>query len=114
MVAGEDRWPLYCELALGLLEGEELREARHRVDVDPGARQEFAFWQARLAGAFLNDAEAPPAHPPARLRADVLASVGPAPAKDPTFLETLAGLLRDPTARPALLAVVAVKVVLTH
>ena len=52
-----DREHLAAEYMIGLLEGEERRQAEHLAETDPGFRTMLAEWQARFAEV---DATAPP------------------------------------------------------
>ena len=60
MSAGQslDRERLAAEFAVGLLEGDERREAERLFDTDPGFRADVGQWQARLGEV---DETAPPA-----------------------------------------------------
>jgi anti-sigma-K factor RskA len=52
---------LAAELAFGLIEGEELRNAEARLRVDAAFAAAHGRWQARSAAMFTDAGEAPPA-----------------------------------------------------
>jgi anti-sigma-K factor RskA len=70
---GRDRDTLAAEYALGVLGGEERRDASARASSDPAFAQEIARWRGRLAP--LADAE--PLDPPAGLWPRIDAAIAP-------------------------------------
>lgn len=76
----EEKTLLAGELALGLLEGDERRDALHLVSVDPVARAEFARWQGRFA-TFAEEVPAVKFGAAPRIRDRLAAVTGDEPAR---------------------------------
>ena len=72
-ITPEERDALAAELALGVLDGEELALARSLLASDPGFRDEVARWSGRLAPLLDEVADA---QPPERLWQRISAGIG--------------------------------------
>ncbi|MGC1302758.1 MAG: anti-sigma factor [Caulobacteraceae bacterium] len=70
---GEEPDVLAGELALGVLDGQELQAAEHRAATDPGFSSDVDAWQARLAG-LVDEVRAEPA--PAHIWARIVRALG--------------------------------------
>jgi anti-sigma-K factor RskA len=103
---GDEDDLLAAELAMGLLRGDESRDAGRRAASDPVFAAQVAAWEAMLAP--LADLE--PVAPPARVRNRLTAEIFPEPAEPAGagFWKALAGL----AAAAAVVLAVALSVVL--
>ncbi|MEO6224439.1 MAG: anti-sigma factor [Sphingomicrobium sp.] len=103
---------LAAELALGVLNGAELREARSLARTEPAFRQALARWSGRLA-PMLDDV--PPVDPPHGLWRSIAGRLGDeAPASNVIVLKQRVNLWRTATAAATAMAAALALVLVTR
>lgn len=101
----EQKTLLAGELALGLLEGDERREALHLVSTDPAARADYLLWQTHFA-TLADEITVAEVAVPRRVRDRLLAVIGEAPERG--WWQELVRMFSDPSWAVPILTVKAI------